>query len=119
MSGFQMIQKVKRLEEELFALGFRWGYPKHGWGSSDEVDRISIFPRDDELPVYNREAALFTGTIHELDRWLQGVKWAREYDMLMKVADDARRSKKEQDLRNKNLIKMMKNEEIESKDEYK
>jgi len=119
MAGFQMIQKIKRLEEELHVLGFRWAYPKTGWGSSDEIDRVSVMPRDDELPVYRRDAALFTGTIHELDRWLQGVKWARDYDMLMRVSSDKVREKKEQDLRNKNLVKLIKNEEIELEDEYK
>ena len=112
MAGYSLIRKIKRLEETLHALGMRWGY--HGYGARDEFDNmLAVMPRDDELPVYARDAVLFAGTIDDLDRWVQGVQWAREYDRMLKVSDFDKRDRKEQDVRNKQLIQRIKQEEIE------
>ena len=116
MSGYSLILKIKRLEEEIHKLGFRWGHTKNGsWGELDFGDSVSIFPRDEELPVYTRDAAIFTGSINQLETWLQGVTWARNYDMLMKVSDENKRTRKEQDVRNAQLVKRMKNEDVYDK----
>lgn len=116
MSGYALILKVKRLEEEIHKMGFRWGYSKHGgWGDHDFGEMVSIFPRDEELPAYSRDAAIFTGSINQLETWIQGVNWARDYDMLMKISDEKKRTRKEQDLRNAHLIKRMKNEDVYDK----
>lgn len=116
MSGYALILKVKRLEEEIHKLGFRWGHSKHGtWGDHDFGETVSIFPRDEELPVYTRDSALFTGSINQLETWLQGVTWARNYDMMLKVADEKKRTRKEQDMRNAQLVKRMKNEPVYDK----
>ena len=115
MSGYQLILRIKRLEEQLEDLGFRWGHDKHGWGGTEDIDRVSIFPRGEELPVYARDACLFTGTINEVDRWLQGVTWARNYDMLLKVSDVKKRERKEQDERNRQMLQRIKMEEVRVK----
>ena len=116
MSGYALILKVKRLEEEIHKMGFRWGNSKHGsWGDLEFGEVVSLFPRDEELPLYSRDAAIFTGTINQLEIWLQGVTWARNYDMMMKVSDEKKRTRKEQDVRNAQLVKRMKNEDVYDK----
>jgi elongation factor P--beta-lysine ligase len=64
------------------------------------------------LPVYARDAQVFVGTIEQLEVWLRGVEWARQYDMLLRVSDDKKRKRKEQDERNRQLVQRLKNEEI-------
>lgn len=113
MSGYNLILRIRRLEEELSDMGFRWGRSSNGWGTSDEVDTVSIYPRDGELPLYSRDACLFTGTISEVERWVQGISWARGYDTMLKVSDHKKRCRKEQDERNRQMVKLIKNEQID------
>ena len=112
MSGYSLILKIQSLEKQLHDLGMRWGYSKHGkWGDEEFGDKVSVFPRDDELPIFSRDAMLFTGTIYELQTWITGIKWSRDYDMLLRVSDDKKRLRKEQDERNRQLLTMIKGEE--------
>ena len=96
MSGYALILKIQALEKQLHDLGMRWGYDKHGsWGDGGFGDTVAVFPRDEELPAYARDAMLFTGSITDLQHWLAGVKWARDYDFLIKVSDKNKREKGE------------------------
>jgi len=111
VSGYNLVKKIKSLEEQLHALGFCWGFDKHSH-YKEFGDVVAVFPRDDQLPVYSRDAQLFSGSLSELERWLQGVQWARDYDLLISVSDVKKRAKKEQDERNRQLIRMLKQEEL-------
>lgn len=96
MSGYALILKIQALEKQLHELGMRWGYDKHGnYGDGKFGDTVAVFPRDAELPSYARDAMLFSGSITELQQWLAGVKWARDYDFLLKVSDKNKREKGE------------------------
>ena len=56
----------------------------------------------------------FSRTIEQLERWLAGFHFARKYDsLLLGNKHDALRQRKEQDYRNKQLIKQIKGEEQE------
>lgn len=115
MSGYELITRIKRIEETLHKMGMRWGYDKHGgsWGNrTDFNDRVAVFPRDEELPIYSRDAQLFSGTITDVERWIIGVQWARDYDMMLKVSDEKKRARKEQDTRNDNMMRRLKNEKL-------
>jgi hypothetical protein len=105
MSGYNTVLKIRRLEEEINKLGFRWGNSKHGaWGGNDYGDVVALFPKDDCLPIYSRDAEMFTGTIEQLEVWLQGFQKAREYDrMLMGKTHEKKRKRLEQDYRNLEL----------------
>jgi hypothetical protein len=113
MSGYRLVLKIRRLEQEIDALGFRWGNSKHGGAGlfgQEFGQTLSLFPKDDgSLPVYNRDAELFIGTIEQLEIWLRGVKWARDYDMLVRLSTPVKRERKEQDCLNRNLIKILSN----------
>jgi hypothetical protein len=108
MSGYNTVLQVRRLEEDLSLLGFMMCYPKHGWGAERGVDYVAVKPKDqDSLPIYARDAEMFCGTIDDLRSWINGVKWARDYDRMLRLSDDKKRERKEQDYRNQKLVKMI------------
>ena len=114
MSGYHAILRLRRLEEEASKLGFMFAYPKNR--HFDEGDRVALKPKDAEsVPIYCRDAEVFTGTLEELAVWIRGVQWARDYDMMLRVSDEKKRERKEQDVRNKQLIQRLKSEEVEQK----
>jgi hypothetical protein len=110
MSGYKTILILRHLEKEVDQLGFVLEAPRSsGWGTSDFDDRVSIIPKDENaLPIYTRDAEIFTGTLENLRIWLQGVQWAREYDRMLKVSDDKTRAKKEEHERGRQLIAKLK-----------
>lgn len=116
MSGYQTVLEVKRLEEDLAKMGLMMCYPKHGYGN-ERGDLVAVKPKDSEaLPVYSRDAELFIGSLRELRCWMIGVDWARGYDMLLRLSDEKKRERKEQNVRNENLMRRIKNEELLQKD---
>ena len=112
MAGYELIRKIKSLEEQLNALGMRWGFDKHGY-RPEFSDLVAVYPLEDNLPIYSRDAELFVGTLADLERWLQGVRWARDYDIMLQLSNDKKRIRKEQDVRNRHLMKQIKLEDIE------
>jgi len=108
MAGWQTIVRLRRVEEQVDALGMRIGNPRGGrWDG--ELDIVSLYPKDDALPIYSRDADLFRGTLEELEVWLRGVAWARQYDVIViGKSIDTNRSRREQDYRNRELLKMIK-----------
>ena len=110
MSGYNLIRKIKILEEECSKLGFQLCQSKHYVNEFGDV--VAVKPKDIEsLPPYSRDAELFIGTLNDLERWLQGIEWARKYDrMLFGPKHDEKRVRKEQDFRNDVLVKTIKGE---------
>lgn len=109
MSGYGLILKIERLKEKADKLGFMLCYPKYRNGNADTV---GIKPKDkDSLPIYARDTEMFYGTIDELESWFLGVEWARNYDEYLKVSTPAKRERKEQDERNRQLVKLLKDEQ--------
>jgi hypothetical protein len=113
MSGYSLILQIRRLEEECDKLGFMMCHSKHGH-HREFGDVVAIKPKDaGSLPIFSRDSELFVGTINELSKWLEGVKWARNYDrMLFGKGNDAKRERKEQDWRNKQLINILKSTDV-------
>jgi hypothetical protein len=108
MSGWETIQRIKRVEQLIDELGFKFAKSKHSdW--SDNHGALSLKPKDpDALPIYSRDAELFIGTIERLEDWLAGVRWAREYDSMLKLSDEKKRIKAEQKERNRQLMRTLK-----------
>jgi len=107
MSGYNLIRKIKYLEEECDKLGFQICHARHH--INDFGDVLALKPKSDCLPIYSRDAELFVGTIEDLERWIQGFHFARKYDsMLLGNKHDALRQRKEQDYRNKQLMDTIK-----------
>ena len=108
MGGWNTIQRIKRIEEEIDKLGFKFAKSKHtDW--SEDHGALSLLPKDHEaLPIYTRDAELFVGSLERLEDWINGVRWAREYDRMLKISDDDKRAKAEQKEKNRILMRMIK-----------
>lgn len=106
MAGYQTILHLRRLEERVDLLGFRMGNPRHGNYQQEFGDLVALFPKDDCLPIYSRDAEIFVGTLESMEVWLTGFEKAREYDrMLMGKTVESKRERKEQDYRNTQLMR--------------
>ena len=111
MSGYNTILRLRKLEAEVERLGFMFSHPRHG-SYDDHGEQVALRPRDEQaLPIYSRDAELFVGTLEQLEVWLRGVAWAREYDRMLRVSDDQKRARKEQDARNEQIVRLLKTEE--------
>ena len=108
MTGWETIQKIKQVEQEVDKLGFKFSKSKHGdW--TDNHGALSLVPKDTEaLPIYTRDAELFVGSLERLEDWLAGVQWARDYDRMCKISTDKARSAAEQKERNRQLMRTLK-----------
>jgi hypothetical protein len=110
MSGYETVLRIKRLERDLDELGFIMAHSRHRY-DREFGDVVAIKPKDaDSLPIYARDAEIFTGSIEQLEQWLRGVEWARSYDRMLKVSDEAKRAKKEQHVRDDQLLRILKDE---------
>jgi hypothetical protein len=116
MSGMNTIRLIKRLEKECSELGLVMVNPKNGFYNTEYGDTLALIPKDnDALPIYCRDAELFRGSLEELQVWLRGVEWARQYDQMLKVSDSKKRERKEQDLRNRQLVALLREESLNLK----
>ena len=108
MSGWNTIQRIKRVEQAVDELGFKFSKSKHSDWTEDH-GALSLVPKDHEaLPIYSRDAELFVGSIERLEDWLAGVRWAREYDMMLRISNDKKRAAGEQKEKNRILMRMIK-----------
>jgi hypothetical protein len=118
MNGYSLVRQVHDLEKELHDMGMRWGFSMFG-DRSQFGDRVAVYARDDELPIFSRDAELFTGTIDEVSSWLEGVQWAQRYDHMLGVSDTKRRQKREQNVRNAQLLAVLQTSEDKLKNPKK
>lgn len=117
MAGYQSVIALRRLEEDLDKLGLMLCASKHGnWSSEDYSDRAAVKPKGEHaLPIYTRDAEMYSGTLEQIRVWVMGVNWARNYDGMLKVSDEKKREKKENDYRAKRMLKTLAGEENEKK----
>lgn len=105
MAGFNSVLELRRLEADLDRLGLVLCAPRHGNWASDLGDRAGVKPRDiNALPIYARDAELFVGTLSEIRVWVEGVRWARNYDSMLKISSDKKRSNKEDGYRHQRML---------------
>jgi len=104
MTGFNFLRRVEKIQQQCHDMGLKMTSPRHGLSDRDVA---SLVPRDDELPIYSRDAELFTGTLEEIEVWLRGVYWARDYDGMLKACDARRRAKREDLYRQKRMLRIL------------
>jgi hypothetical protein len=113
MSGYQTYTRFQRIEARAELLGFRIGNSKHGaWGSGDDrIDVVAIYPKDNALPTYSRDAELFCGTFTQLENFLMGWEKAQQYDMLLRLTDEKKRKRAEEKTRERIALLALKEEQ--------
>ena len=111
MAGWTAIKQIRELEDRARSLGMKFAPYRHDDYNADNVALVPCYP--DSLPIYTRDAILFAGSLEGADKFMQGVLWAREYDrMVVDRNIDAKRVRKEQDLRNRQLMETIKNSDV-------
>jgi len=107
MSGWNTIQTIRRLEKKADGLGLKFTSYKY---DNNPGEHVALVPKDsNSLPIYSRDAQLFAGTLEGAECWMQGVEWARDYDcMVIDRKMGAKRERKEQDERNRILLRTLK-----------
>ena len=104
VAGWQLLKSFRDVEERANKIGLKFAPSKY---SGMEFDTIALMPLDEHLPVYNREAEIFAGTLQDIDKWLRGVEWARNYDDIMKVSTHEKRQTAESKYQQRELLKVI------------
>ena len=107
MAGWSTIKKIRDLEDRALILGMKFAPYRH---DDYDADNVALVPwGQDSLPIYTRDAILFAGSLEGADQFMQGIVWARHYDrMVVDRNIDAKRVRKEQDERNRQMLKTLK-----------
>lgn len=121
MSGMNLYRRFKAAEEFAHDLGFMFCASQYRY-EENRADTISLKPRNDCLPVYSRDAELFSGAIEQVEIFLEGFAKAKmyldmvgacpakkvvEYENKYRAAIEKRRIKEEQ----KKMFNVLKNQE--------
>jgi hypothetical protein len=111
MGGWSVIQKIRSLEETADRLGMRFAAYKH---ANHYGEYVALIPKDlNSLPIYCRDAELFSGTLEAAEYFIRGIEWARDYDRMVIAKDmDKKRERKEQDERNRILLRTLKDGKV-------
>jgi hypothetical protein len=111
MTGWNIITQIRSIEQRADLLGMKLAPYKH---DDRHGDNVALIPKDkDALPIYTRDAVLFAGSLEGAGQWMQGVLWAREYDrMAVDQNLNKKRERKEQDERNKQIVRILKEEKL-------
>ena len=96
MTGYSTYTRWQRIEAQAKSLGFRLGNLKHGqWGGSGDLDQVALFPDEEALPIYARDAEIFVGTFAHIEVFLNGWVRAQQYDAMLRMTDEKKRKKYE------------------------
>lgn len=102
--GLAAFNRLKQLETQANKLGFRFGTSRY----SREVDGIALLPLEGRMPLYEKDTEFWFGDADATAAFLKGVEWSTEYFKSLKLVDDAKVARKEQDYRNRLLLKQIK-----------
>ena len=108
VAGWQLLQSFRNVEVRANKIGLKFGPSKF---IGMQFDTIALVPFDEHLPIYNREAEVFAGSLRDIDKWLEGIAWARKYDDLMKVSNDEKRETAERKYHQRELLRIIKDGE--------
>ena len=108
MINWDTIQKIERVRARAHDLGFK--LEQWNTNSFSPSDQIVLRPRDDERPSHSRDADICVGDLHSIDMFLRGIAWQEAYMELIRAADDKRVKNCEQAVRNKNLLRRLKDQ---------
>lgn len=103
--GWNDVQRMKRVEAQANELGFMFATGRLSFDSNySDGGLLVLKPLGDALPHYSRDAEIKYGTLEQIETWLGGLVWAREYDSMLNLSNNKGREKKEQQERNRQLM---------------
>lgn len=106
MTDYNTYQLIKKFEARCEEFGFRITRTK--WGNlNDGTNYIELQPMADSYPVYSRDAAIVSGSVEYLMAFMDGMEKMRDYYKMLKLIDDTKVHRKEQDERNRTLMRQM------------
>lgn len=104
MTGYRTYTRYQRIEAQAKMLGFKLGNPKFGqWATENNTDEITLYPDDDALPIYSRDADIYTGTFNQVEIFLNGWIRAQQYDAMLRMSNEKKRKKYEDKERERQL----------------
>jgi hypothetical protein len=83
--NWHQIEKLERLRGRLKKLGYVMCQSKYST-SGDYL--IGVYPLDDKLPLYSRDAELFTGTTESIESWIRGIEHRNDYLTMLKATSE-------------------------------
>ena len=111
MAGYNTLLRFRQAEQMATELGMRFAHSKYGDRAAGEL--IALYPLDDELPVYARDAELYAGSLDDVICFMRGIEWSRAYDRVLGADNSKRRARKEQDIKNKRLFDVLASTAVE------
>jgi len=110
MIGIKTIYRIENIKRLLDDMGLEIRTPKY----YREKDVMALVPKDqNSLPVFSRDAEVFVGNLDEVETWLIGVQWARNYDtMVFGKSHSKNREKKEDKVRHNMLVDILKQDDV-------
>lgn len=100
-------KKIKDLESMAARSGFKIVAYNMSW-SNAIGDMLALAPVDDNLPIFTRDTIIANGSAEELLAFLAGWQKSVEYLNMLNVCDEKRIKRKEQDYRNNELTRILK-----------
>lgn len=90
--GMQTINRIKEIETKAAGMGFAFATDgRISYGQPNNLDLVSLVPLENMLPVYSRDAILFTGTLDQVETFLIGISWSRDYDWMLNISNPDKR----------------------------
>lgn len=105
-TNWNTVKNIKRIEAMANTMGFEFSPGRDRY--LDGGEGIYLVPLGDALPHYRRGAEIFSGSVEDIGTWLEGLQWARNYDEMLRVSNEKKRTEREQAERNKQLMKTIK-----------
>lgn len=102
--GFKVIREIREVEEIAITLGLKLVPPNYSYDN----DLISLIPTNNSYPTFSRDTVIFTGNLAEVKSFMRGFEFARRYDYLLNLKFDKIRNRREQDLRNEQMLELLK-----------
>jgi len=93
--GMNIVERIDYVRELADFFGFRLGRRPHSGFGDSAIDPIALYPKDSCLPTYSRDACLFAGSLSDVENFLDGIRWARNYDNMIGATSDKRREQYE------------------------
>jgi len=79
------IQQLDTLKNRLKKLGYCMCQSKYSYAGEYS---IGVYPLDDKIPIYSRDAELFSGTVEMITAWLRGVEHNYNYLIMLKATSE-------------------------------